>query len=38
MPATHLSAVDLVELIPPNVAYKFTVVREPVARMMSEYR
>jgi len=38
VPTTHLTAVDLAELIPPDVAYSFTVVRDPVARLMSEYR
>lgn len=36
-PATHLAAVDLQELLPP-LDYSFAMVRDPVARMLSEYR
>lgn len=38
IPSTHLSAVDLRELIPSNLDFNFAVVREPLARLMSEFR
>ena len=38
IPASHLSAEDLTEFIPHDVAYVFAVVRHPVDRLMSEYR
>ena len=38
VPSTHLTTVDLAELLPRDLAHSFTVVREPMARMMSEYR
>jgi hypothetical protein len=37
-PASHLSAQDLAELLPPKLDYCFAVVRDPVSRMQSEYR
>lgn len=37
-PATHLSAADLVDLLPPDIDYSFAVVRNPFTRMQSEYR
>ncbi len=36
--STHLSAVDLREMIPPDCHYAFAVVRDPLERLMSEYR
>ncbi|MBO9436728.1 sulfotransferase family 2 domain-containing protein [Ruegeria sp. R13_0] len=36
-PATHLTAIDLAELIP-DVIYSFAVVRDPLTRLQSEYR
>lgn len=36
--ATHLSALDLEELLPEPLDYSFTMVRDPVARLQSEYR
>lgn len=38
VPATHLAAIDLAELLPLDLAWSFAVVREPLARLMSEYR
>lgn len=35
---THLSSRDLEEFIPKDLGYCFTVVRDPVARMISEYK
>jgi hypothetical protein len=37
-PSTHLAAVDLAEMIPDDMDLLFTVVREPLSRMLSEYR
>lgn len=36
--AGHLSALDLSEVLPPNLDWCFTVVRDPVKRMISEYK
>ena len=36
--ATHLSATDLERLLPPGLDYSFAFVRDPVARIVSEYR
>lgn len=36
--ATHLAAVDLVELLPQDLTYSFGVVRDPLSRIQSEYR
>ena len=38
VPATHLAAIDVVELLPHNLTYSFAVVRDPLDRMMSEFR
>ncbi len=38
VPATHLSKTDLAELLPHDLTYGFAVVRDPVKRLMSEYR
>lgn len=38
IPATHLAAVDVAELLPHDLTYSFAVVRDPLQRMMSEYR
>ena len=38
VPATHLAAIDIAELVPKDLTYSFAVVRDPVTRMMSEYR
>lgn len=38
MPATHLSAEDLRELLPPRLDFCFAVVRDPLERLVSEYR
>ncbi len=37
-PLTHVAAIDLREMLPPNLDFGFTVVRDPIARMQSEYR
>ena len=37
-PTSHLAAVDLAELVPPDLTYSFAVVREPLERLMSEFR
>ena len=37
-PPTHLTAKDLEELMPPNVAYCFAQVRNPFQRTLSQYR
>ena len=37
MPATHLAAIDLAELLPPGTV-TFAMVRDPVDRLQSEYR
>lgn len=37
-PATHLSAFELLELLPSDLAYCFAVVRDPVKRLQSQYR
>lgn len=37
-PITHLSAVDLEQIVPPNCDLCFAVVRDPLKRMVSEYR
>jgi hypothetical protein len=37
-PSTHLSALDLLELLPRDLAHCFAFVRDPVDRMLSEYR
>lgn len=37
-PATHLAACDLAEFIPANADLVFTLVREPVGKLKSEYR
>lgn len=37
-PATHLATIDLRELLPTDLNYSFTVVRNPVDRLKSEYR
>lgn len=37
-PATHLSALDLEEMIPPNIDLCFALVRDPLRRLLSEYR
>lgn len=37
-PATHLAAVDLAELLPPDLALGFAVVRDPLQRLQSEFR
>ena len=37
-PATHLTAGDLAELAPPRVDHAFAVVRDPLARLLSEHR
>jgi hypothetical protein len=36
--ATHVSALDLEELLPPDLDWSFAVVRDPVRRLQSEYR
>lgn len=36
--ATHLSADDLEHLLPPDLDHLFTVVREPLSRLKSQYR
>lgn len=38
VPATHLAADDLKELLPPNLSYCFAVVRDPLERLASEFR
>ena len=38
VPATHLSKTDLAELLPHDLTYGFAVVRDPLNRLMSEYR
>ena len=38
MPATHLASIDLAELLPETLDYSFTMVRDPVGRLQSEYR
>jgi hypothetical protein len=38
VPATHLAAIDVAEFLPHNLTYSFTMVRDPVTRLMSEYR
>jgi hypothetical protein len=38
VPATHLAAVDVMELVPHDLTYSFAVVRDPLTRIMSEYR
>ena len=38
VPATHLAAADLAEFLPQDLTYAFAVVRDPVARLKSEYR
>lgn len=38
MPATHLAAGDLAELLPKPLDYSFAMVRDPVSRLQSEYR
>ncbi|MBY8978161.1 sulfotransferase family 2 domain-containing protein [Rhodobacteraceae bacterium NNCM2] len=38
MPASHLTAADLEDLLPVKLDYSFAVVRDPVARALSEYR
>lgn len=38
VPATHLAAIDIAELVPPHLDLSFAVVRDPLSRMMSEYR
>ena len=38
VPATHLATVDLAELLPHDLTYSFAVVRDPLERMMSEFR
>ena len=38
VPATHLAAIDLAELLPHDLTYSFAVVRDPLSRMMSEFR
>jgi hypothetical protein len=38
IPATHLAAVDLAELLPHDLTYSFAVVRDPLTRLMSEFR
>ena len=35
---THLSALDLEEMIPPNADFVFSYVRDPLQRALSEYR
>lgn len=35
---THLSAADLARLLPPDLDYSFAMVRDPLKRMISEYR
>lgn len=37
-PLTHVAAIDLREMLPPDINFSFTVVRHPVARIQSEYR
>ncbi len=37
-PVTHLSALDLVEILPREIDLCFAVVRNPLKRMLSEYR
>lgn len=36
--AAHLSALDLEELLPGNLDWSFAIVRDPIARLLSEYR
>lgn len=38
VPATHLAAIDIAELVPHDLAYSFAVVRDPMSRLMSEFR
>lgn len=38
VPATHLAAVDVKEILPHDLAYSFTVVRDPLKRLESEFR
>lgn len=38
VPATHLAAIDIKELVPPDLAYSFAVVRDPLKRLESEFR
>lgn len=38
IPPDHFSVADLQEFLPPRVDYAFAVVRDPVSRMISEYR
>ena len=37
-PPQHLAATDLVDFLPEQIDYSFAVVRDPLARMVSEYR
>jgi len=37
-PSTHFAALDLVEFLPPNLDFSFAVVRDPMDRLLSEYR
>jgi len=37
-PLTHVAAIDLREMLPPDIDFSFTVVRNPVTRIQSEYR
>ena len=38
LPASHLAAADLEELLPQKLDYCFAVVRDPIERLQSEYR
>lgn len=38
IPTTHLAAVDIKELLPHDLSYSFAVVRDPLARLKSEFR
>lgn len=38
VPATHLAATDIKELVPHDLAYSFAVVRDPLRRLESEFR
>jgi hypothetical protein len=38
VPATHLAAIDIKELVPHDLAYSFAVVRDPLRRLESEFR
>lgn len=37
-PPTHMTAYDLIEILPDHIDHQFTVVRDPVERVLSQYR